>query len=181
MPVVKSLTILLLLALTRGLGLPEHPPLAEVAGPPSVRLVALVVGGQGVAGQTAALSLQRVHAPHEARGPGLASSAVGRVTRARGAQLIARAVSWVIYKPLLQQGTNKKPWCRPETDLALALRGQGRVVEGEDVADGTRTPGVELVTLQPEIKPDAGNFQIYVLHVTLIPSGLFICSWFVSL
>ena len=35
------------------------------------------------------------------------------------------------------------------------------------MADGTRTPGVELVTLQPEIKPDAGNFQIYVLHVTV--------------
>ena len=60
---------------------------------------------------------------------------------------------------------------RPETDLALALRGEGRVVEGEDVADGTRTPGVELVTLQSEIKSDAGNFQIYVLHVTLIPSS----------
>ena len=43
-PVVKSLAILLLLALARGLGLPEHPPLAEVAGPPGVRLVALVVG-----------------------------------------------------------------------------------------------------------------------------------------
>ena len=108
MPVVKSLAVLLLLALTRGLALSEHPPLAKVTGPPGVRLVTLVVGGQRVAGQAAALRLQRVHAPHEARGPGLAASAVGRVTRARGAQLIARTVSWMINKPLLQRGTNKK-------------------------------------------------------------------------
>ena len=155
MPVVKALAVFLLLTLTRGLALPEHPPLAEVAGPPGVGLVTLFIRGQGVAGQTPALSLQRVHRPHEARSPGLAASAVVRVTRARGAQLIARAVSWVVDKPLLQQVANQNPALlssdQSGADLALALRGQGGVVEGEDVADGTRTPGVELVTLQPEI------------------------------
>ena len=155
MPVVKALAVFLLLALARGLALPEHPPLAEVAGSPGVGLVTFVIWGQGVAGQTPALSLQRVHGPHEARGPGLAASAVVRVTRARGAQLIARAVSWVVDKPLLQQVANQNPALlssdQSGADLALALRGQGGVVEGEDVADGTRAPGVELVTLQPEI------------------------------
>ena len=155
MPVVKALAVFLLLALARGLALPEHPPLAEVAGSPGVGLVTFVIWGQGVAGQTPALSLQCVHGPHEARGPGLAASAVVRVTRARGAQLIARAVSWVIDKALLQQAANQHPALlssdQSGADLALALRSQGGVVEGEDVADGTRAPGVELVTLQPEI------------------------------
>ena len=156
MPVVKALAVFLLLALARGLALPEHPPLAEVAGSPGVGLVTFVIWGQGVAGQTPALSLQCVHGPHEARGPGLAASAVVRVTRAWGAQLIARAVSWVIDKPLLQQQVaNHHPALlssdQSGADLALALRSQGGVVEGEDVADGTRAPGVELVTLQPEI------------------------------
>ena len=171
MPVVKTLAVFFLLALARGLALPEHPPLAEVAGPPGVRLVALVVGGQGVAGQTPALGLQRVHGPHEARGPGLAASTVVRVTRARGAQLIARAICRMVNKPLLQQATVSSR-DQSESDLALALRGQGRVVEGEDVADGTRTPGVELVTLRTKIKPDAEKtFKFLLTLVTLNPSG----------
>ena len=77
MPVVKALAVFLLLALARGLALPEHPPLTEVAGSPGVGLVTFVIWGQGVAGQTPALSLQCVHGPHEARGPGLADTESG--------------------------------------------------------------------------------------------------------
>ena len=103
MPVVEALAVFLLLALACGLPVPEDPPLAKVTGPPGVGLVALVVGGEGVPGQTPALCLQRVHGAHEARGPRIAAAGVGRVTRARGAQLVAGAVSRVVDKPLLQQ------------------------------------------------------------------------------
>ena len=127
-PIVKALAVFLLLALARALALPEHPPLTKVTRPPGVWLVTFVIGGQGVTRQTPTLSLQRVHGPHEARGPGLAASAVIRVTRAWGAQLIARSISWVIDKPLLQQEANQHPTFMANQRLTWHLHSGVKVV-----------------------------------------------------
>ena len=127
-PVVKALAVFLFLALARALSLPEHPPLAKITRPPGVWLVTLVIWGQRVTRQTPTLSLKSVHGPHEARSSGLAASAIIRVTRARGAQLITGSVSWVVDKSLLQQEANQLPTFVGNQRLTWHLHSGVRVV-----------------------------------------------------
>lgn len=91
-----------------------------------------------VLGQTPAARLQGVHAQHEAWGARVAVlhtwAGPGRV------QLVAGAVLLVLVKAV----------------LALALRLEGGVVEGQDVTQGTGTSGVQLV---------AGLCALVVVHL----------------
>ena len=129
-PVVKPLAVFLLLAVAGTLRpVPEDEPLSEAAGPASVGLVTLPLAGQGVAWQTPALRLQRVHGPHEARGARVALLHGG--ARPRSVELVAGAVLLIEYEAL----------------LALALRGLRGVVEGEVVAGRTGAPRVQLIAL----------------------------------
>ena len=129
-PVVKPLAVFLLLAVAGTLRpVPEDEPLSEAAGPASVGLVALPLAGQGVAWQTPALRLQRVHGPHEARGARVALLHGG--ARPRSVELVAGAILLIEYEAL----------------LALALRGLRGVVEGEVVAGRTGAPRVQLIAL----------------------------------
>ena len=134
-PVVEPLAVLLLLTEPSGpllplLALPEDEPLPEAAGSPGVGLVALALGGEGVAGQTPALGLEGVHGPHEARSARVALLHVG--AGPGGVELVAGPVLLV----------------EDESLLALALRGLCGVVEGEVVAGWTGSSRVELVALQ---------------------------------
>ena len=123
MPIIKSLAVFLLLTITSRLTVTEDKPLAKVTRATCVRLVTFPLVRQRVSGQTPALRLQRVHGPHEARRPRLHGAVLHDLARSGGIELVASSILRV----------------EDVTFLTLALWSYCRVVECEDVANGTWT------------------------------------------
>ena len=121
-PIIKPLAVFLLFTISSSLTITEDEPLAKVTRTSGVWLVTFTIVCQGVPGQTPALSLQRVHGPHEAGGAQVHGAVLHDLARSRGVQLVTGSVLGV----------------EDVTFLTLALRSHCGVVEGEDVTNRTR-------------------------------------------
>lgn len=122
MPVVKPFAIFFLLTVASAI-LVEHKPLSKLTWSPGVWLVTHPSIGERVLRQTSAASKKGIHPLHVARGP----FAVGHLfTGTRRIELVAGPILLV----------------EVEVVLALALRPQDGVVEGDNVPHCTRTPSI---------------------------------------